>query len=125
GALVLLRGVGYWLDRYGIDFSQRGTVTTGASYTDVNAVLPAKTVLAVIAVLCAVLFFAGAVRHSAMLPAVGFGLLVLSAILIGGAYPAIIQQLVVKPNQLGNAIKDIQPALPGTPRPHRVNSPPG
>ena len=75
-------------------------MTTGASYTDVNAVLPAKTVLAVIAILCALLFFAGAVRRSAMLPAVGFGLLVLSAILIGGVYPAIIQQFVVKPNEL-------------------------
>jgi len=75
-------------------------VTTGASYTDVNAVLPAKTVLAVIAVVCALLFFAGAVRRSALLPAVGFGLLVLSAILIGGVYPAIIQQFVVKPNEL-------------------------
>src|SRR5262249_27607734 len=74
--------------------------TTGASYTDVNAVLPAKTVLAVIAVLCALLFFAGAIRRSALLPAVGFGLLVLSAILIGGVYPAIIQQFVVKPNEL-------------------------
>ena len=100
GLFVLLKGVAYWFDRYGIDFSQRGTVTTGASYTDVNAVLPAKTVLAVIAVICAVLFFAGAVRHSAMLPAVGFGLLVLSAIIIGGVYPAIIQQFVVKPNEL-------------------------
>jgi uncharacterized protein len=50
GVFVLLKGVAYWVDRYGIDFSQRGTVTTGASYTDVNAVLPAKTVLAVIAV---------------------------------------------------------------------------
>ena len=30
-----------------------GRCTTGASYTDVNAVLPAKTVLAVIALLCA------------------------------------------------------------------------
>ena len=56
--------------------------------------------LAVIAMLCAVLFFAGAVRRSALLPAVGFGLLVLSAILIGGVYPAIIQQFVVKPNEL-------------------------
>ena len=100
GLFVLLKGVAYWFDRYGIDFSQRGTVTTGASYTDVNAVLPAKTVLAVIAVICAVLFFAGAVRRSALLPAVGFGLLVLSAILIGGVYPAIIQQFVVKPNEL-------------------------
>ena len=68
GAFVLLKGIAYWFDRYGIDFSERGTVSTGASYTDVNAVLPAKTVLAVIAVLCAVLFFAGAVRRSAMLP---------------------------------------------------------
>ena len=100
GVFVLLKAVAYWVDRYGIDFSQRGAVTTGASYTDVNAVLPAKTVLAVIAVLCALLFFAGAARRSAMLPAVGFGLLVLSAILIGGLYPAIIQQFVVKPNEL-------------------------
>ena len=107
GAFVLLKGVAYWFDRYGIDFSQRGTVTTGASYTDVNAVLPAKTVLAVIAIICAVLFFAGAVRRSAMLPAVGFGLLVLSAIIIGGVYPAVIQQFVVKPNELAKETKYI------------------
>src|SRR6516225_2742879 len=108
GVFVLLKGVAYWVDRWGIDFSQRGAVTTGASYTDVNAVLPAKTVLAVIAVLCAVLFFAGAVRRSALLPAVGLGLLVLSAILIGGVYPAIIQQFVVKPNELAKEYPYIQ-----------------
>ena len=100
GVFVLLKGAAYWVDRWGINFSQRGAVTTGASYTDVNAVLPAKTVLAVIAVLCALLFFAGAVRRSALLPAVGLGLLVLSAILIGGVYPAVIQQFVVKPTEL-------------------------
>ena len=94
------RRAAYWVDRYGIDFSQRGVVQTGASYTDVNAILPAKTVLAVIAVICAVLFFAGALRRNALLPAVGFGLLVLSAVIIGGVYPAIIQQFVVKPNEL-------------------------
>src|SRR5215813_5670436 len=70
GVFVLLKGAAYWVDRWGIDFSQRGAVTTGA------------------------------VRRSALLPAVGFGLLVLSAILIGGVYPAIIQQFVVKPNEL-------------------------
>jgi uncharacterized protein len=100
GIFVLLKAVAYWVDRYGIDFSQRGVVQTGASYTDVNAVLPAKTVLAVIAVICAALFFAGAIRRNAMLPAVGFGLLVLSAVIIGGVYPAIVQQFVVKPNEL-------------------------
>jgi uncharacterized protein len=100
GIFMVLKAVAYWVDRYGIDFSQRGVVQTGASYTDVNAVLPAKTVLAVIAVICAALFFAGAIRRNAMLPAVGFGLLVLSAVIIGGVYPAIVQQFVVKPNEL-------------------------
>ena len=99
GIFVALKATAYWVDRYGINFSQRGVVQTGASYTDVHAVLPAKTVLAVIAVICAVLFLAGAARRSSLLPAIGFGLLVLSAVLIGGVYPFIIQQFVVGPNQ--------------------------
>ena len=73
---------------------------TGASYTGVNAILPAKTVLAVIALICALLFLVGAARRSTMLPAIGLGLFVLSAILLGGVYPAIVQQFVVKPNEL-------------------------
>jgi uncharacterized membrane protein (UPF0182 family) len=100
GVFVLLKAVAYFVDRYGINFSSRGIVRTGASYTDVHAILPAKTVLAGIAVICAALFFIGAVRRSSLLPAIGFGLLVLSAVIIGGVYPAIIQQFVVKPNQL-------------------------
>jgi len=99
GVFVALKAAAYWVDRYGINFSQRGVVQTGASYTDVNAVLPAKTVLAVIAVICAALFLAGAIRRSSLLPGIGFGLLVLSAVLIGGVYPFIIQQFVVKPNE--------------------------
>jgi uncharacterized membrane protein (UPF0182 family) len=99
GIFVALKAAAYWVDRYGINFSQRGVVQTGASYTDVNAVLPAKTVLAVIAVICAGLFLAGAFQRSSLLPAMGFGLLVLSAVLIGGVYPFIIQQFVVKPNE--------------------------
>jgi uncharacterized membrane protein (UPF0182 family) len=99
GIFVALKAVAYWVDRYGIDFSQRGVVQTGASYTDVHAVLPAKTVLAAIAVICAVLFLAGAARRSSLLPAMGFGLLVLSAVLVGGVYPFIIQQFIVKPNE--------------------------
>jgi uncharacterized protein len=114
GIFVLLKAVAYWFDRYGLNFSQRGTVATGASYTDVNAVLPAKTILAVIAIVCALLFFAGALRRSVMLPAVGFGLLVLSAILVGGVYPAIIQQFSVKPNELAKESPYIQREIAGT-----------
>ncbi|MEU0572037.1 UPF0182 family protein [Nonomuraea sp. NPDC005983] len=98
GVFVLLKAVAYWFDRFGLVFSDRGFVN-GASYTDVNAVLPAKTILAIIALICAVLFFAGVVRPGGMLPGVSFGLLVLSAILIGGVYPALVEQFQVKPNQ--------------------------
>ncbi|GGM84232.1 UPF0182 protein [Thermopolyspora flexuosa] len=98
GVFVLLKAVAYWVDRYDLAFSERGFVH-GPSYTDVNAVLPAKTILAIIALLCAALFFAGVVRPGGMLPGVAFGLLVLSAVLIGGVYPALVEQFQVKPNQ--------------------------
>ncbi len=45
----------YWLDRYAL-LSVDGELITGPSYTDVNAVIPAKTILAVIAITVALLF---------------------------------------------------------------------
>jgi hypothetical protein len=97
GIFVLLKAVAYWLDRYGLAFSGRGIVT-GPSYTDVNAVLPAKTILVFVAVICALLFFANIYTRNWLLPAVAFGLMVFSAIVIGGAYPALVQQFKVKPS---------------------------
>ncbi|HEX3908391.1 MAG TPA: UPF0182 family protein [Mycobacteriales bacterium] len=97
GVFVLLKAVAYWLDRYGLAFSGRGIVT-GPSYTDVNAVLPAKTILVFVAVICALLFFANIVTRNWLLPAVALGLMVLSAIVIGGVYPALVQQFKVKPS---------------------------
>jgi len=46
-----------------------------------------------------VLFFATLWRRTWQLPVIGFGLMVLSAILIGGLYPAIVQNFQVKPNE--------------------------
>ncbi|MCW2948753.1 MAG: hypothetical protein JWR24_5470 [Actinoallomurus sp.] len=106
GVFVLLKAVAYWFDRWGLAHSDRGVVT-GPSYTDVNAVLPAKTILAVIALICALMFFATLVRRGAMLPGMAFGLLVLSAILIGGVYPLLIQTFQVKPNEVDKESKYI------------------
>ncbi|MEZ0076703.1 UPF0182 family protein [Planotetraspora sp. GP83] len=100
GVFVLLKALAYWLDRYELVFSTRGFVH-GASYTDVSAVLPAKGILAVIALICALIFFAGVIRPGGMWPGVAFGLLVLSAILIGSVYPALVEQFQVRPNQQG------------------------
>ncbi len=104
GLFVLLKAVAYWLDRYGLAVNGGGFDAvagwTGLRYRDVNAVLPAKTILAAIALICAVLFFANVVRRTWMLPGIGFGLLVLSAILIGGVYPAVVQQFKVRPSEV-------------------------
>ncbi|MFD0854046.1 UPF0182 family protein, partial [Actinomadura adrarensis] len=113
GLFVLMKAVAYWYDRYGLVHSERG-VTTGASYTDINALLPAKTILAVIAVICAALFFSNIVRRGMMMPGVGFTLLVLSAILVGGVYPMLIQQFQVKPDELGKERQYIQRNIQAT-----------
>ncbi|MEV2274081.1 UPF0182 family protein [Nocardiopsis sp. NPDC049922] len=99
GVFVLLRAGSYWLDRYGLVFSDRG-YTFGASYTDVNAVKTALTILTVISVICAVLFFANIYFKNTMVPMASLGLLVLSAVLVGVAYPEIVQRFQVGPNEL-------------------------
>lgn len=103
GFFVALKAVAYWLDRYGLavksgDFKATDN-WTGLKYVDANAYLPAKTILFCIAIICALLFFATIWRRTWQLPVIGFGLMVLSAILIGGLYPAIVQKFQVQPNE--------------------------
>ena len=99
GFFVLLKAWAYYLDRFGLVFSDRSTArVAGPSYTDVNAVLPAKTILLLIALICAIAFLANTVVRNFSLPIIAFGLLVITAVLIGGAYPAVIQTFQAKPN---------------------------
>ncbi|GAA3266545.1 UPF0182 family protein [Streptomyces lavendulae subsp. grasserius] len=103
GLFVTFKAVAYWLDRYGLavkssDFKAADN-WTGLRYVDANAYLPAKTILVAIAAICALLFFATLWRRTWQLPVIGFGLMVLSAILIGGLYPAIVQKFQVQPNE--------------------------
>src|SRR5919112_1940417 len=98
GLFVALKAIAYWLDRYGLVYSDRGEVFTGASYTDVNALLPAKTILVFAAVVFAIAFFANIVVRNFRLPAAALVLLLLSSLVIGVAYPAIVQQFVVRPS---------------------------
>ncbi|MCA1825040.1 MAG: UPF0182 family protein [Frankia sp.] len=100
GLIVLLKAFAYRLDTFGLAFSDRGVVKTGASYTDVHARLPGLRLLTVISLICAVLFIANLRSRGWGLPAVAFGLLILSSVLVGGIYPAIVQQLRVRPNEV-------------------------
>src|ERR671926_355757 len=98
GLFVLLKAVAYWLDRYGLVYSDRGDLFTGASYTDVNALLVPKGILTGVAIVCAVAFFANIVFRNFLLPAAALVLLLISSLVIGVAYPAIVQQFVVRPS---------------------------
>ncbi|MGY1833772.1 UPF0182 family protein [Blastococcus sp. SYSU DS0510] len=98
GVFLALKAVAYWLDRYGLVYSNRGDVFTGASYTDVNALLTPKTILVFVAAVCALAFFANIVVRNFLLPAAALVLLLVSSLVIGVAYPAIVQQFVVGPS---------------------------
>ncbi|WP_084436220.1 UPF0182 family protein, partial [Aldersonia kunmingensis] len=99
GTFVLLKAIAYWFDRYSLLSSSRKEPTfTGASYTDINAVLPAKLILLAIAVICALAFFAAIVMRDLRIPALGMALLVLSSILVGAVWPLVVEQFSVRPN---------------------------
>ena len=113
GLLVLVKAAAYWFDRYALALKS-GKLITGLSYTDVNATLPAKAILAGIAVICALLFFANIVRRSWILPAAGVSLMVISSLLIAGIYPAFIQQFQVKPSESSKEAPFIQRNIDAT-----------
>jgi len=96
GIFMLLKAAAYWLDRYELAV-QDGRLLTGLQYTDAQALLPAKNILVVIALVCAALFFVNVFRRTWSLPIIGAGLLLLSSFAIGIVYPAIVQQFQVRP----------------------------
>ena len=93
-----LFGVNYWLSRYEL-LTKRGSHVDGAMYADIKATLPAYSILAVISVLVAVLFLIAAFKGTWSLPAIGVSVTIVSALVIGGVYPALIQQFRVTPNE--------------------------
>ena len=113
GGVVLMKAVAYWFDRYQLALKESKLIT-GLTYTDVNATLPAKAILAAIAVVCALLFFANIIRRSWVLPAAGTALLVVSSVLIAGIYPGAIQQFQVKPSESSKEAPFIQRNIDAT-----------
>ena len=99
-ALALgIRAWGYWLDRYELNFSERGTVT-GASFTDVNAELPALLLLIGVSIIANVILFVSLRRNGFLLPGAALGLLVVASIVLQGVYPAFVQRVRVDPQEL-------------------------
>ncbi|MEX1177613.1 MAG: UPF0182 family protein [Nitriliruptor sp.] len=111
--LLAVRGWGYWLDRYALNYSSRGTVT-GASYTDINAELPALYLLLFTSVIAIVLVLLAIRRRGFLLPGAAIALLVVASIVLQGAYPAAIQRLQVDPQELSREEPFIEENLAAT-----------
>ncbi|MGZ8765729.1 MAG: UPF0182 family protein, partial [Acidimicrobiia bacterium] len=105
--MALVKAVGYYYARFDLMFSSRGVVE-GASYTDVNAQLPALTLLTVIAVIAAGLFIWNIWRRGWVLPIIAVGLWALISLVVGTLYPAFIQNFRVNPNELAKERKYIK-----------------
>jgi len=97
--LLLLRGAGFWLDRFDLLFSPRGVVF-GASYSDVHASLPVLQWLVVLAVLCAAACVFQMFRPGWRFLVAGLVVLVVLWVAGLGIAPALLQSYRVKPNEL-------------------------
>jgi uncharacterized membrane protein (UPF0182 family) len=99
GLIVASRAFDYWLQIYELDFSPRGQVT-GASFTDVNAQLPAFQILMFLALATGIALLFNIRFKGWRLPAVSLGVWIAASVLVGDVYPALVQQFRVNPNEL-------------------------
>ncbi len=96
--LASVKAADYWLTRYELTNETRGFVQ-GATYSVVKAQLPAMMLLVLIALLTALLFLSTIRTDKWRFPLVASSLWLVVLIIGGLIYPAIVQSLVVKPNQ--------------------------
>src|SRR5438128_3100949 len=96
--LVLIAG-GYVLDQFELLFRQEA-VLAGAGYTSINARLPALTILSVIVGIAGLACFANAFARTIWVLAGAIVLWFAASLVVGNLYPALIENFIVKPDQL-------------------------
>ena len=117
----LVRAWGYRLEQYMLLYSPSGVVA-GPGYTDINARLLAFKALMIIALLIAVLILVNLFLRRFKLIIYGIGALFLASILLGGVYPSVIQNLVVKPNELNKEAPFIENSIEFTRIAYNLNN---
>jgi uncharacterized protein len=114
---VLLKAVAYILDRRALLLEQHVSPGLyGAGYTDVNALLPAKEILAYISIVVAIaiVVFSNAWMRNLVWPGVSLALLGVSAVAIGGIYPLAVQNFTVQPSLADKEAPYIQRSIDAT-----------
>jgi uncharacterized membrane protein (UPF0182 family) len=101
--VAALLAAGYRLDAYDLDFAHRGVVY-GAGYADRFAELPALAILGVVALIMALALFVTGFRKGFALAGLAVALWLVVAIVVGGVYPATVQQFQVQPSELAKEL---------------------
>jgi len=97
---LLLQAVSIWLDRYAtLTDANVNDMINGAAYTDVNATIPGRAVLAGSAIFVALLFLLTAFIGRWRFPVVGTALLIVTALVAGAIVPWVVQRFQVEPSQ--------------------------
>ena len=96
--VMVLLGLNIWLGQYETMTSPSG-LFTGATYSDVNAAIPAAQILTAIAFVVALLFVVVAVIARWRLAILGTGLMLVTSILLAGVWPGIVHTFQVVPNE--------------------------
>ncbi|MBE9183193.1 UPF0182 family protein [Microcoleus sp. LEGE 07076] len=112
GAFMLATALRYWLGRYALMYS-RGDVTYGANYTDVTVRLPVYGLLSILALAIALLMLYQVGQFKIKNKLIKQIILTwLSLSFLGGwLLPKIVQQLIVKPNELAREQPYIQRSI--------------
>jgi hypothetical protein len=97
--MALVKTADYYFSRYELNFSDRGAVD-GATYTDINAQLPALDFLTIVSVIAALLFLWNIWRRGWVLPVIAVGLWAFVSLVVGTLYPAAVQNFKVEPDEL-------------------------
>jgi uncharacterized membrane protein (UPF0182 family) len=112
-AFALAIAAWIWLGRYDLLYAHNSGTVWGAAYTDVNARLPLLTFEAGAGIVLVGALIANVWIRRLWVPAAAVGIWV-AMVVLGQAYPAIVQGFLVTPNQQSYELPYIQRQIAGT-----------
>jgi len=121
GVLVLLVALGYHLKAYGLLYSTQGPAF-GASYTDVHVRIPVFRVLMVLSLLWSLFLIYNAFRPKMKLILISGGVWLIAILALANGLPILVQQIVVKPNELAKESSFIAHNIEFTRKAYNLNN---
>jgi len=112
-AMFFLKAWGYKLSMFELLFG-KAKLFDGAGFTEIHANLPALWIMVVVALIGGVLVLLNIYRRGVNLAAAGLIVVVAGSLLVGSGYPAAVEALSVRPNELVKQTPYISRAIRAT-----------